>query len=70
MWQIKCGQCGTEKDAELFLTPQKNRFACPACGSVWRIEQQGRPVVTESGFVIPPKKVCILEPQLQLAGRC
>jgi len=69
MWTITFGICKHETDAERFLTSDKNRYACPACGSVWRIEQQGKHVVTPSGFVIPPRKVCVVEAQLMLVVR-
>ena len=68
MWSIKCGYCQFETDAERFFTPQKNRFLCPSCRTVWRIERHGVPVVTESGFVIPPKNVCVVESQKMLSG--
>lgn len=68
MWSIKCGSCNHEDNADRFITGQPNRHACPACGIVWRIEQHGRAVFTESGFVIPPKKVCVVEPQMMLVA--
>lgn len=69
MWQIQCGICKHDAEASRFFTSEKNRYACPHCGSVWRIEMQGKAVMTESGFVIPPKKVCVVEDQMMLVER-
>lgn len=69
MWQITCGECKTEAPAGRFLTASNNRYACPFCGVVWRIEHQGVARLTESGFVIPPKKVCVVESQMMLVAR-
>ena len=66
MWSITCGICKHEDDAERFFTSEKHRYACPSCGTVWRIEQRGQARMTESGFVIPPQKVLVVEDQLQL----
>lgn len=30
-------------------------YHCQKCGKTWRIEQEGKPTTTPSGFVIPPK---------------
>lgn len=69
MWTITCGICKHEDDAEKFFTSTKDRYACPACRVVWRIELQGRAIRTESGFVIPPKKVCVVEAQMLVVAR-
>lgn len=69
MWIIRCGTCGHENDANRFFTSQKNRYACPGCGTVWRIELQGKYEKTESGLVIPPRKVTIIEQQMMLVTR-
>jgi len=66
MWSITCGTCKHEDEAERFFTSQKNKYACPACGVVWRIERQGVARMTESGFVIPPKNVIVIENQMEL----
>lgn len=69
MWTITCGICKHEADAEKFFTSEKSRYACPACGVVWRLEKIGQHKVTESGFVIPAKQACIVEPQMMLVAR-
>lgn len=69
MWTITCGICKHEAAAELFFTGRHDQYACPHCGVVWSIQHQGKAIVTESGFVIPPRKVCVVEPQMMLVAR-
>lgn len=70
MWNIQCGTCGHDSEASRFFTSQKNRYVCPSCGVVWRIEHTGKASVTESGFVMPPRKICVIEEQMMLGLPC
>lgn len=69
MWNIQCGTCKNESEASRFFTSQKNRYACPFCGVVWRIERTGECRLTESGFVIPPRNMCVVEDQMMLVAK-
>ena len=69
MWSIQCGTCKHENEASRFFTNQKNRYACPSCGVVWRVERAGHARLTESGFVIPPRNVCVVEDQMMLVAK-
>lgn len=70
MWYIQCGICKHEEEAERFFTNEKDRYACPACGVVWRVEYRGMARINyETGFITPPKKICVVEPQMMLVAR-
>lgn len=56
---IICGYCGHRADMGDFCSTvtgelPPGEFQCPHCRRAWRIERVGKPVVTPSGYVIPP----------------
>jgi hypothetical protein len=66
MFNITCGYCQHTADFDLFATAQVNRYCCPACGVVWRIERDKPAKFYDTGLIIPATRKIVVESQMFL----
>lgn len=61
MMNVTC-QCGHTADADEFFTTRLGKrvppgeFHCRSCRKAFKVVSVGKPIVTPSGFVIPPDR--------------
>lgn len=63
---VTCGSCRHTDDIALFTTETLNRYVCPGCGLVWRIEKGEPAQFFDNGFVIPATRKIVIESQMML----